>query len=1169
MFGLQAAPAVGQDAPAADTSAGAADGRPIEVLFLGHASEHHHSAAFMPLLAAPLAQRGIHLTYVESPEAALTPETLRHYDALLLYANHDSITAAQEEALLDFVASGGGFIPVHSASWCFRNSDAFVELVGGQFSTHETGTFTAEIVSAEHPAIADARPFETWDETYVHDHLTDDRTVLMERVERDSSGGEIREPYTWVRQQGEGRVFYTAYGHDERTWGNEGFQKLIAGGILWAVGDSVRAEWEAFAAAVPELVYHEAKLPNYEQRDPPPKMQAPLSPEASQKLIHVPPQFELELFAAEPDIVKPVTMAFDERGRLWIVETEDYPNTVRPEGTGRDRIKILEDTDGDGKADQFTVFADSLNIPTSLVFANDGVIVAQAPHFLFLKDTDGDDRADAREVLISGWGTFDTHAGPSQLQYAPDNQIWGSVGYAGFEGVVDGDSLTFSQGFYRFQPDGSGLEYLARTSNNTWGLGFSETFDAFGSTANNAPSWYMGIPLRYFEGVQGLPAALGSTGIAEFYAMHPLTPNIRQVDVFGGYTAAAGHYLYTARDFPQAYWNNAAFIAEPTGHLLAQGWTEADGAGFRTTDGWNLFSSADEWVSPIHAQVGPDGAVWLLDWYNFIVQHNPTPEGFGTGEGNAYETDLRDRTHGRIYRIAYKDAPKHTPRALSKDDPEGLLDALTSDNMFWRLTAQRLLVERGETDVAPELIALVEDTTTDAIGTSGGAFHALWTLHGLGLLEGSNEEALQTALGALNHPAAGVRKAAAQVLPRTEDVRDALLEASLLDDADLHTKLAAVLALAEMPPSDEAGQRLYGMSQEPDVYGDRWLSQATFIAADAHADAFTATYDADEEAVSAENLPRALRGEGDGSVDWQTLSADDFDEWSAMTLPGHWENQGLSDVDGYVWFIRAVEGAQAGEATLHLGPIDDEDETWVNGVQVGAMTEDSEPRVYTLPDSVWREGPNTIAVRVHNRGGPGGFEPGGDSLRVMQANGEALSLAGPWHYRLERQTNASIESPYTRPGELAAHFVYQRSDAQADSAQADEAEQPDQVFELHAVRQQLAYDQTELVAEPGALIEIVFTNDDLMQHNIVISAPGSFEEVGQAADALMQSPQGADQAYVPDLPAVLAATALVDPGETVRLRFRVPEESGDYPYICTFPGHWRLMNGILKVVEAG
>ncbi|MGI9176083.1 MAG: DUF7133 domain-containing protein, partial [Rhodothermales bacterium] len=591
---------------------------------------------------------------------------------------------------------------------------------------------------------------------------------------------------------------------------------------------------------------------------------------------------------------------------------------------------------------------------------------------------------------------------------------------------------------------------------------------------------------------------------------------------------------------------------------------------FRTTDGWTLLSSADEWVSPVHAQVGPDGAVWLLDWYNFIVQHNPTPEGFGTGEGNAYETDLRDRTHGRIYRIAYKDAPASTPRSLSKDDPDGLLNALGSDNLFWRLTAQRLLVERGETGVASDLIALAQDTTTDALGINGAAFHALWTLHGLGLLDGSNEEALQVALGALRHPAAGVRKAAAQVLPRTDPVRDVLLEAGLLTDPELHTRLAAVLALADMPASEEAGQQLYALSQEPDVYGDRWLNQAVYIAADVHADGFLAAYHDDSAAMPTDALPASLRGQEDGPIDWQNLPAEAFDAWPTMPLPGLWEEHDLPGVDGYVWFIRSIDGAQEGEATLHLGMVNDNDETWVNGTQVGATSGYTEPRAYAVPDSVWRAGSNVIAVRVHDTSGNGGIYGEPDSLHVVQASGDVLSLAGPWHYRVEQQTNVSVQTPYTQPGELAAHFALQHDgSAQADTAQAAEAEQPDHVFELHAVRQQLAYDQTELVAEPGALIEIVFTNDDLMQHNVVIAAPGSFDEVGAAADALMQSPQGAEQDYVPDLPAVLAATVLVDPGQTVRLRFRVPEEAGDYPYVCTFPGHWRVMNGILKVVEAG
>jgi putative membrane-bound dehydrogenase-like protein len=165
-------------------------------------------------------------------------------------------------------------------------------------------------------------------------------------------------------------------------------------------------------------------------------------------------------------------MEWDERGRLWVVETVDYPNTVlEDKSAGDDRIKICEDTDGDGKADKFTVFAEKLNIPTSMVFVNGGIIVSQAPHFLFLKDTDGDDKADVRKVIIDGWGTFDTHAGPSNLKYGFDNHIWGVVGYSGFEGIIAGENRKFDQGVYRFKPDVSSFEVMTNTSNNTWGLG--------------------------------------------------------------------------------------------------------------------------------------------------------------------------------------------------------------------------------------------------------------------------------------------------------------------------------------------------------------------------------------------------------------------------------------------------------------------------------------------------------------------------------------------------------------------------------------------------------------------------------------------------------------------------------------------------------------------------
>ena len=149
--------------------------------------------------------------------------------------------------------------------------------------------------------------------------------------------------------------------------------------------------------------------------------------------------FRLELFASEPDIINPIGLAWDERGRLWVAETVDYPNEMTPDRVGNDKIKILEDTDGDGKCDKVTVFAEGLNIPTSITFSRGGIIVAHVPDFLFMKDTDGDDKADVREVLTTGWGIGDTHAGPSNLRYGFDNWIWGTVGYSAFNGTVGGE----------------------------------------------------------------------------------------------------------------------------------------------------------------------------------------------------------------------------------------------------------------------------------------------------------------------------------------------------------------------------------------------------------------------------------------------------------------------------------------------------------------------------------------------------------------------------------------------------------------------------------------------------------------------------------------------------------------------------------------------------------
>lgn len=842
--------------------ADAADRKPLKLLFLGD-NGHHQPAVRFKQLQPVMAQRGIELTYSDVADD-LNPQTLGAYDGLVIYANTEKITPAQETALFDYVASGKGFIPLHCASYCFLNSPKYIDLVGAQFQRHDTGSFRTILAAPEHPIMQGFKGFESWDETYVHTkHNEKDRTVLEYRQE-----GANREPWTWVRTQGKGRVFYTAWGHDQRTWSNPGFQNLVERGIRWAVGDdpnvagnfSDRPEMTPLAKDIKPFEYIEAKVPYYPPNkawgtieNGPRKMQLPLTPAESVKHMVTPVGFEIKLFASEPELAgKPISMNWDERGRLWICETLDYPNELQPAGKGRDRIRICEDTNQDGVADKTSIFAENLSIPSTLVHYRGGIIVQDGTETLYLKDTNGDDKADIRKVLMTGWALNDTHGGVSNFQYGLDNWYYGMQGYNDSHPVLtDGRAVTsFRQGFFRFKVEGEGeqaavtdLEFLRSTNNNTWGLGIGEEGLIFGSTANGNPSEFMPIPNRYYEAVRGWSSNV-LNGIADSEKFEALeSANVRQVDHHGGFTAAAGHALYTARNYPREYWNRAAFVTEPTGHLIATFILRADGAGFRSKNSWNLLASNDEWTSPIMAEVGPDGNVWVIDWYNYIVQHNPTPAGFKNGKGNAYESDLRDKKHGRIYRLTYNGGPDAAKspnpiRSLDATKPAELLAALSSDNFFWRKQAQRLLVERGQKDVVPELIKLVGSQRVDAIGLAPEPVHALQTLQGLHAFDGISDVSdpgFIALVGALSHPSAAVRRNAVQVLPRTAKSMFALTFMGgalpqLLKDSDQQVRLATLLALADMPITGDIGEFLY--TELPVAVGnDRWLRDAMICVA--------------------------------------------------------------------------------------------------------------------------------------------------------------------------------------------------------------------------------------------------------------------------------------------------------------------------------------------------
>ena len=801
----------------------AAVGRRLQVLFLGAPTRngpHHDPITRYRALKRGLGVEGIDLTYSEAPASALTPTGLAPFDAVLLYGNWDmqgTLPKDQLDALLGFVAAGGGFLPVHCASACWGRSPAFVKLVGGRFLRHGGEEFMVDTVLPEHPAIAGVAGFRAWDESYEHDEQADDRVILQRRQQ---------EPWTWVRTHGKGRVFYTAAGHDHRVWDLPEFQQLLQHGIQWAVGDDKRALLTQLA--LPKLEQEAVSLPGYRERREITLAQKPLSPSESQKLAQVPVGMQLQLFASEPDIVNPIHVAWDERGRAFVVETVDYPNNLQKGDLGHDRITICADTDGDGRADRFTRFAEQLSIPTSLTFANGGVICTNGSDVLFLRDTDGDDRADERKVLFTGFHMGDTHAGVSNLHWHSDGWVYATVGYSGFGGAVGGERHEFAQGLLRFRADGSKLEFLQHTTNNTWGLGFTSAGDIVGSTANGNPSWYLTFADASYRTVGMQPHSTPRADDNPLFL--PIAREIRQVDFFDRYTAAAGHAVYTATRFPAEYRERTALVCEPTGNLVATFDLQRRGGGFRAVQSPNnLYASADAWSAPVCAEVGPDGAVWICDWYNLIIQHNPTPTKNSagvdarTGRGNAYETPLRDTQHGRIWRVFPAGSPSDAPPQLAASDADACLAALSHDNLLWRLHAQRLLVERSDAKVAPQLIVLVQ-------GNGAASPHAL---HALALLRGLPDAIVAQALRSSHEPTRRAALALANVaLLKDAFVTDGPLTLQGRELAELLVRLSESAA----DPAIGAAILRTGQANEAAIFDDVTLRDAWQIAARRHAD---------------------------------------------------------------------------------------------------------------------------------------------------------------------------------------------------------------------------------------------------------------------------------------------------------------------------------------------
>ncbi len=482
-----------------------------------------------------------------------------------------------------------------------------------------------------------------------------------------------------------------------------------------------------FAGAVgvvSSLTAADEVIPHAQDRPPGPAV----SPQEAINRMALPEGFTLERVASEPQIVNPVAMCFDERGRIWITESLEYPRNEP--GPGRDRIKILEDTDGDGQADKFTVFAEGLNIPSGIAVGHGGVWVSNPPDILFLRDTDGDGRADTREVVVTGFGRQDTHEMPNSLTWGPDGYLYGTVGVFNHNVVKQGDRVyDFAGGVWRIDPRTRKFELFAQGLSNPWGIAFDENGEMFVSACVIDHLWHITRSGYYTRQAGPYPPHTWPMGSI--------------VDHKHQKAAYCGIVWFDSEAYPPAY-RGKLYMGNIHGNCINADALQRDGSTYRGVAGPDLLGSGgDVWFMPVSQKVGPDGCLYILDWYDRY---------------HCYQDARRDptgidRLKGRLYRLRYNDPQRAaTVRERSEGSarqgplPHGrgsyptfdlgrladdqLLVKLGDANVFIRQTAQRLLSERNNPQTRPKLQSLVREGSAPR----KQRLHALWALISAGRL---------------------------------------------------------------------------------------------------------------------------------------------------------------------------------------------------------------------------------------------------------------------------------------------------------------------------------------------------------------------------------------------------------------------------------------------------